>query len=290
MKKYFFIILFLYTLLPVFPQKGSDFIMWQLPSQINTIGNSYVFIMNNGKIAVMDGGMKEETSYLRGFLAALGNEIEAWFISHPHSDHAGALNEILKNPGDIRIRNIYHSEFSETFYLENEPEYSELTAEFYSNLKKSGINVINIPEPGYTLKIGQTSFMVLSVKNEDIKENPYNNSSITIKVWDRSKSMLFLGDLGNEGGDRLLNGPHRKDLDCDYIQLAHHGQRGVRKDFYRSIKFKACLWPTPSWLYNNDNGKGYNSGEWETIEIRNLMNELRIKEHYISFKGLVKIN
>lgn len=32
---------------------------------------------------------------MRGFIGALGNEVEAWFISHPHDDHMGALSVIL---------------------------------------------------------------------------------------------------------------------------------------------------------------------------------------------------
>ncbi len=76
-------------------QTKSDFELWQLPSQINTIGNSYVFRTVDGKIAVMDGGVSAEAPYLRGFLAALGNKVDIWFISHPHPDHIGALLEIL---------------------------------------------------------------------------------------------------------------------------------------------------------------------------------------------------
>ena len=111
--------LFMFSwLLSAFPQEESNFTLWQLPSQINTIGNSYVFQMSNGKVVVMDGGVKEETSYLKGFLAALGNEVEAWFISHPHSDHMGALNQILMEPGEIRIKTIYHSALIPSFYQE----------------------------------------------------------------------------------------------------------------------------------------------------------------------------
>jgi beta-lactamase superfamily II metal-dependent hydrolase len=88
----------------------------------------------------------------------------------------------------------------------------------------------------------------LGVTNESITQNPYNNSSMVIKVWDKEKSILFLSDAGVEAGDLLLNGPYRKDLDCDYLQMAHHGQRGVSKAFYRTIHFKACLWPTPTWV------------------------------------------
>ena len=67
--------------------KKSAFTMWQIPSHKNTIGNSYVFQTKGGKVIVMDGGFPEEAFTLRGFIGALGNEVEAWFISHPHDDH-----------------------------------------------------------------------------------------------------------------------------------------------------------------------------------------------------------
>ena len=55
--------------------KKSGFTLWQLASQVNTIGNSYVLLTDKGKVVVMDGGVPDETSYLRGFLGALGNEV-----------------------------------------------------------------------------------------------------------------------------------------------------------------------------------------------------------------------
>ena len=287
-----FITLFIFFgVLSLFPQTNSNFTLWQLSSQINTIGNSYVFQMDNGKVVVMDGGVKEETEYLRGFLAALGNEVEAWFISHPHGDHMGALNQILIDPGEIRIKTIYHSALPPAFYMPNETESSTYSTErFYSNLSNSGIRVLNMTEPGMMVEIDQTKFKILSVANPDITVNAYNNSSMAIRTWDAAKSMLFLGDMGAEGGDRLLTGPYREELDCDYLQMAHHGQAGVSAEFYRSINFRACLWPTPSWVYDNDQGEGYNTGNLQTMEIRELMDSLGIKEQYLSFEGLTKID
>jgi beta-lactamase superfamily II metal-dependent hydrolase len=272
----------------VYSKTGSDFELWQLPSQINTIGNSYVFRTAEGKIAVMDGGVNAEAHYLRGFLAALGNKVDIWFISHPHLDHIGALCEILKDPKDLRIEKIYHSGFSSQLYSE-EPDNKEGVEEFYSLLKKSGIPVVNVKEEGLVIKLDQTQFKILGVTNEDILVNPYNNSSMIIRVWDDLKSILFLGDCGKEEGDRLLSGPYRKELDCDYIQMAHHGQQGVSKNFYRTVKFKACLWPTPSWVYNNDAGKGFNTHILKTVEIRELIDSLGIQSNYISWKGLTHI-
>lgn len=288
MKRFLIVLALSLGLTPAFPKGHPDFVLWQLPSQVNTIGNSYVFRMNNGKVVVMDGGVKEETPYLRGFLAALGNQVELWFVSHPHPDHIGALNEILKAPGDIRIKKICLSEFSPALCA-LEPDYQAAAKDFYANLKKSGIPVENLTKPGQVIRIDQTSFKILSVTNEDITVNPYNNSCMVIRVWDAAKSMVFLADAGREEGDRLLNGPYRKDLDCDYLQMAHHGQKGVSKDFYRTIKFRACLWPSPSWVYNNDTGKGFNTHTFETVEIRNLVDSLGIKENYVSCHGLCRI-
>ena len=273
---------------PGFSQYKSNFEMWQLPSQINTIGNSYVFRMHDGKVAVMDGGVKEEAPYLRGFLAALGNKVDVWFVSHPHPDHIGALTEILNTPDGIQIGKVCQSEFSPAF-CGSEPDYKAVAEEYYASLKKSGIPVVNVTEPGMIIKLDHTCFRILGIKNEDIKVNPFNNSCLIIRVWDDSKSMVFLADCGSEEGDRLLNGPFRKDLDCDYLQIAHHGQQGVSKDFYRSIRFKACFWPSPSWVYNNDIGKGYNTHTLKTIEIRDLVDSLGIKTNYVSYKGLINI-
>lgn len=268
--------------------KTSNFTVWQLPSQVNTIGNSYVFQMGNREVVVLDGGVAQEESYLRGFLAALGNHVSVWLVSHPHPDHIGALNMILKEPGGIVIDKICHSGLSANF-CKLEPDYTDVALDFYANLKESGIPVENLSEPGEVLEFDHTKFKILSVKNESITTNPYNNSSMVIRVWDNKKSIVFLGDAGLEEGNMLLGGLFRKDLDCDYLQMAHHGQRGVSKDFYRAIKFKACLWPSPSWVYNNDVGNGFNTHIYETVEIRNLIDSLGISENYVSCKGLYRI-
>jgi hypothetical protein len=260
----------------------SGFLLWQLdlnhtPSQ----GNAYVFRTRKGKIIVMDGGVPGEADYLRGFLAPLGNEVEAWFVSHPHLDHIGALNEILKNPRGINIRTIYHSEFSRMHY-EREPGSAPHTEDFYNSLQKTPARVEDITCPGQTIEIDGVKFKILALKNEEIASNPYNNSSMVIRVWDSDRSAVFLGDAGIEEGDKLLGGAFRKDLDCDFLQMAHHGQQGVSREFYRSIMFKACLWPTPQWLWTNNNG----TGPFKTLETRAWIEELNIGKHFLMWEGM----
>jgi len=268
----------------------SQFIMWQLPLHQHTSqGNSYVFRTKNGKVIVMDGGVPSEAGYLRGFLGALGNSVEAWFVSHPHADHIGALNEILKNPDGISIKAIYHSEFSPEFYNKVEPDSRALTVDFYENLKKTSAQVTDLTAPGLTIEIDRVAFKILAVKNEEFTNNAYNNSSMVIRVSDAARSAVFLGDAGVEEGDKILASVYRNELDCDYLQMAHHGQNGVSRDFYRTVKFKACLWPTPSWLWDNNPGTGYNTGIWKTVETRGWVKEMGVEKHYVAAEGLFRI-
>ena len=100
-----------------------------------------------------------------------------------------------------------------------------------------------------------------------------------MKVWDTQKSVLFSGDLGIEGGDKLLTSKYKDRLRSDYIQMAHHGQGGTNKDFYEAVGAKYCIWPTPIWLWNNDSGEGKGSGSWQTLEVREWMDELGVIKH-----------
>ncbi len=283
------LLVFVFCMVSACGRKASNFTVWQLPLHTDWVGNSYVFLMDNGQVVVMDGGLRDEAPYLKGFLAALGNEVEAWFISHPHHDHMGAFNEILMDPGDIRIKTVYHSELPEWYYRKYDDHFDSLTSVYYHNLNSSDIQVVNYTEPGAVIKIDQTNFKILSTVDTTITFNIYNNSSMVIKVWDDKKSILFLGDLAKEGGNLFLKGSFTDDLDCDYVQMAHHGQKGVSKEFYRSFKFRACLWPTPLWLYDNDRGEGFNTANFKTVEIRDLVDSLGITEQYFQFNGLVKI-
>ncbi len=271
-------------------KKQSSFTMWQLPMQVGNIGNSYVFRTAGGKVIVFDGGWPAEQLYLRGFIAGLGNEVEAWFISHPHDDHMGVLWQILKDRQGMKINHIYHSRYSPEL-LDLEKPYNEYAKDFYAVLDTVSIPVTDFREPGYQGNIDGFNFKILGVVNEEFHVNPFNNSSMVMKVWDDKKSILFLADTGAESGDKLLNGPYRDDLSCDYVQMAHHGQHGCKEDFYKSIDFRACLWPSAYWIWTNDQGGGYNTGNLETFETRRWMDEIGIKEHHVScLEGLFRLD
>ena len=119
---------------------------------------------------------------------------------------------------------------------------------------------------------------VLGVKNPEIFEDAFNNSSMVLKMTLPEKTILFLGDTGAKSGDKLLNTQKDK-LKADILQIAHHGQNGAKETLYQAIKPEICLWPTPEWIWNNDNGEGENTGPWTTFETRKWIEDLGVKQN-----------
>lgn len=254
------------------------FTLLQLASATDNIGNSYVLQTRKGSVIVMDGGLKTDSRKLMKVLKEKGSRVTAWFLSHPHGDHIGALNEILKNREELQIDTIYHSRFPED--LIKREGGGALVHEFYERLAAHKDTVVeDIQETGRIIDIDGVKFMILGVTNPEITVNPYNNSSMIIRVWDAAKSVVFLGDAGKECGDKVL-AAYPELLDCDYLQMAHHGQSGCDEHFYKSVSFRACLWPTPSWVW--DPSLRPDLTFLTTVDTRRWMDEKGITEHYVS--------
>jgi beta-lactamase superfamily II metal-dependent hydrolase len=278
--------------------KPSRFTLWQLPCHsaesmngtydFNTPdgnlvvmpfkGNSYVFRTVNGKLIVMDGGCPPETEYLRNFLKERGNAVDAWFLSHPHTDHVGAFHNILREPKELTVNKIYHSEFSEAFYESVESKYVPMTRQLYHDLHRTKSEVVNVTEP-QTVVIDGVNFEILTVKNEEMKEDAYNNSSMVIRVSDAVRSCLFLADSGLKRGQELLAGKFRDRLNCDFMQMAHHGEGGVGREFYEAVKFQACLWATTK----NSMRHGMAG------ELRKWTEKRGVTKHFVSADGLAVV-
>jgi len=265
--------------------------VWQLPNQTPTQMMSYVIETPNGSIIVLDGGNKGDGGYLKGFLAAKGNHVHTWIITHAHDDHFGALGQMLSEPNPPAIDRLAGSMPTLEWVRKYASEKNEGDAydEFLQVLSKSGRAIEDLPA-GKEFDIDQVHFQVLAGHHPEITANPINNSSLVLRVTEGSTSILFTADLGVEGGRALLASPYARWLPANYVQMAHHGQNGADEDFYRAVKAQVCLWPTPSWLWDNNLGnKGKGSGPWKTLEVREWMDRLGIKRHIVMKDGLAQI-
>ena len=264
------------------------FTLWQLPSQTPSQMNSYVLRTVHGDVIAIDGGYTEDAEYLKGFLAALGNRVTAWLITHQHVDHVDALSAILRKPGDLQIDQIYGSLNPAAWVEAHEQSAVQTTVQFNEALVAAG-RVGTELELGQELAFDGVHFEVLGIKNPEITVNQINNSSVVMRVRDQTRSVLFAADLGVEAGRKLLAGPYANRLEADYVQMAHHGQSGAERAFYEAVAARCCIWPTPLWLWDNNSGKGKGSGPWKTLEVRAWMEAMGVEQHYCLFNGLQEI-
>ncbi len=268
------------------PDRGV--VLWQLPPQTRTQMNCYVLRTADGRIMVIDGGNTGDGPYLKAFLAGLGNHVHYWFISHAHSDHTDAIAAILDDPEELKVDAVYGSLPSREWIARHEPGEEVPFDRLLAALTKAGLTVRE-HVLGEVMTLDGVRIEILGIKNPEITVNPINNSSVVMRVSDGAKTILFTGDLGVEGGDKLLKSRFRGRLRAEYVQMAHHGQNGVSEEFYQTVRPSVCLWPTPDWLWDNDNGGGKDSGPWQTLVVRDWMEKLGVRTHHVSKDGLSRI-
>jgi len=259
------------------------FTLWQLPSQTGSQIMSYIIQSPEGHIIVVDGGFVGDGPYLRSFLERLGGTVDAWFLSHQHIDHVGAITAILANSGGLKIENIYGSLLSEKWIQQYEPIEDAAMGparDLNAALRASGKKVSSLSE-GQEIIVDRLRFEVLQAADESRpSENAVNNQSVVLRLSTPGTSVLFLGDLGVEGGERLLKGKSAEKLPSEYVQMAHHGQAGVDRPVYAAIKAKYALWPTPDWLWT-----------WDTTkEVRGWMKELGVQQNFVLKDGLIVLD
>lgn len=260
-----------------------------LKSVTDTICSSFIITTADGGLIVIDGGFREETEHFLEYLKKTAGSdkphIDAWFLTHPHDDHVTVFFEVMKNHADeLTVEKVYFNFPSELFLTEDQSAVGTMH-EFYKYLPLFADRIC-ICSGGDSFDICGAHFDILYSHDFELKMNVCNNASLVFRMELGGKNVMFTGDCGVEAGRKILR--LWKDsglLDCDICQMAHHGQNGCDRDFYEAVSPEICLWPTPTWLWNNDAGKGYNTHSWQTVIVQGWMNELGVKTHYIAKDG-----
>ena len=254
-----------------------------LRSVEDTIGDSFIITTKDGKVMVIDGGHKFETEYFIQYLKQVTGEkvpkVDAWFLSHPHFDHVEVFYEIAENRANrVSFDRVLLNFAPLGFY---DPVSSEEGAEMvaaFDRISKAFPEKVRILHDGDRFNIGDALIRVLYTF--DPAFDNVNESSCIFRMDLGGKSVLFTGDAGVRAGGKVLANPEYKALvQCDICKMAHHGQDGVDKAFYEAVSPEICLWPTPTWVWNNTNGN------LQTLEVRAWMQEIGVRKHYVAWEG-----
>lgn len=242
---------------------------------------SSVIQTKDGSVIVVDGGTPEDAPHLIETVQAMGGRVNAWLITHLHNDHCGALISILNmEQMPLEIDGIYYSVAGQEWYDQYDPTRAQTAAAFMSAIGKVPAEKRHDDiKKGTQIQVGDATVTVMN-RRYQLSVDSGNNASVAYRVTLNGKKILYLGDMGLNGGDLLLQDWSGTDMKCDIVQMAHHGQNGVGENFYQTVRPEICLWPTPQWLWDNDNGGGPGSGPWRTLETRSWMEKLGVTKNY----------
>lgn len=281
------------------PEPAKAVELYQLAPNSQGLMQSYVIKTKKNKLIVIDGGIDgvgtNDAPYLPSALRSIlcleeGEyfEVEAWFLSHPHSDHYHELSKCLaeySEESNYKIKNFYFDfpDFSDYFAAKSGiPAYQYTPSPLFLNFKENlnnyaRVNNIEIESAsgywyddingavidseeikwGLDIEIDNVRFEIMQTWNYlDRKgSEDLNETSLVMRAWVEGQSILFLNDLGGwnsdrSSGARLVN-TYGENLKSDIVQMAHHGQRGAQKALYDLVDAKVHLWPTPSFVWKD---------------------------------------
>ncbi len=237
------------------PDTSAEYVVTQYPDATGVQGTFYT-ITNDDFLIIIDGGWAENSDAVRSVIAEHGNVVDAWIISHPHQDHAGAFNEIYANPGDITIRAIYDNGFDYDFIEASGEPYDDITVmETYHALTEGADNLTHLKR-GDSLSICGLTLDVYNAYDDTVlaavgDEKDYqNNASLLFKISSENSSMLFCSDIKYDMNDTLLSA-YRNSISCDYVQTGHHGNWSFSNEFYEATGASVYFIDAPSSITDN---------------------------------------
>lgn len=262
----------------------SGIVVTQFETQA-TRSMGYMLETKEQRLVIVDGGLPENTAHIEETIINKGGIVDAWFVTHIHEDHTGALLEIIKS-GKVQINNIYVSLNSEEWYLQYEDtNRHEAIKEFLNTLDQEEIrDKVHDVALREEITIDNLNFKILKIKSPEQTENAGNNQSMVIKVSNNFKSMMFLGDLGEEYEEEFIQS-NLDEMEATAVQMAHHGQAGVSEKFYQKLNPEICFWPTTEAIWTNENG----TGNYKTLETRSWIEKIGDIENYVAKDGDITI-
>ena len=264
---------------------------------------SFVLVTKNDNVIIIDGGCPEDMPLLKEYVG--GRHVSAWILTHPHGDHiSGFISEFKNNRlADFDIEALYYNfpPYYELRDLTDVPNLEYFRKEIngvlldFVNIEPELSDIARVVKQGDSIKIDECDIDFIYSYHDGLFSNPMNDSSLVFRITTPQKTVLFLGDLGPEGGDVLYE-ESRDLLKADIVQMAHHGHMNVGMEVYAAIMPEACLWCCADWLYNEPEIPHYLKDRkklrsmqrermYGTTVTRKWMDILGVKTHYVTKDG-----
>lgn len=244
---------------------------------------SAVLVTKDKKVIVFDGGRHKDNAHLISIIKQYSDTVDLWILTHAHGDHTDQLVEFINaTPDALKVKQICYNFPPLDWIVKHEKESEAEATRIYNALEKTTIPK-KIVKKGDVFELDGVHVEVINEPDLTILANPVNNASIVFNVAFAGKKLLITGDIGVQMGDKLVKECPDK-LVSDIVVMSHHGQHGANKNFYAATKMSIAVWPTPQWLWDNNNGGGPGSGPWVTNYVKCWLQDLKVKRQYVTTK------
>lgn len=217
-------------------------------------GMGYLIRLCDGRFLMIDGfvGEYEEPDHLMDVISSqhVGEgkpEIAAWFITHPHGDHFWGPARFLERFGDaVELKRlIYNFPRPDMVNFSNPAIFNAIVEKYRDRID------IHTPHAGERFVFADAVFDVLCT-GEDLypdRNLQCNSTSLVMRMELAGRSVLWLGDLKKDGGDFIARRYPPELLECEFLQVGHHGYGVNSKKLYRAVHPTVLMWPCADYWF-----------------------------------------
>lgn len=189
-------------------------------------GMGYLIVTENGRLIAVDGGNTEDAADFCELITKYSpdGEVDLWLLTHPHTDHFGALSGIAKNKelsSRIKVKKLVSLFGTEADMPSDETEAARRAIALEAHdaiLARLGYRATE-PSEGDTYTVDSAKLRIIALPKDLSRANA---SSIIFSVSTNGKKVLFTGDSTT---DRLEDAfdRYKSELKSDVLQIPHHG-------------------------------------------------------------------
>jgi competence protein ComEC len=172
-------------------------------------GDAQLIVTPDNKAMLIDAGPNSAQDRLIAYLDAQDiNELEYAVFTHPHEDHIGGADEVMKK---TEVKNVI---------LPDAGHDSETYFRMLEAVDASG-SAVTFAVPGEAFTLGGASFVILAPVSDG--HASLNNYSVVLRLDYGETSFLFTGDAEEESESEMLSMFGMSEFVCDVYKAGHHG-------------------------------------------------------------------
>lgn len=265
-------------------------------------GNSFVIQLKNGHFIITDGGREKDLPYLLDYLESLVPEgekpvVEAWFITHPHGDHASVFKGFDTNwmyLERVYVEGIYMDLYNSDVATRMNVTSVQLAVSTVANKLETTDGAhpkVYRPQAGQTYYFSDITVDVMSTMIQCPEDNWYrwnanvNEFSAWLMFNIEGQKYLNIGDADFGSMRAVMRTFDSEDLDMDIMAVSHHGIN-VHNEFSDYISVKTLLYPNFGIYGSFEEGQSW-GGSWQASVTRNEYLQENVLESYSYIDGTI---